>query len=101
MIKFQLQIILLLLMLLPVCMHAQVKRDSLVVKDTSGKIIASHPIQVDTTNKKKDSALAHRHTPKGAAIRSAILPGWGQIYNNKCGNCRLSIRRLVSLSISM
>ncbi len=83
MIKFQLQIILLLLMLLPVCMHAQVKRDSLVVKDTSGKIIASHPIQVDTTNKKKDSALAHRHTPKGAAIRSAILPGWGQIYNNK------------------
>src|SRR5215831_2796733 len=81
--KFRLQIVLVLLILIPVCMHAQVKRDTLVVKDSSGNIIAPHPIQPDTSNKKKDSALLKRHTPKGAAIRSAILPGWGQIYNNK------------------
>jgi hypothetical protein len=81
--KFRLQIVLVLLISAPVFMHAQVKKDTLVVKDSSGNIVAPHPIQADTTNKKKDSAQAHRHTPKGATIRSAILPGWGQVYNNK------------------
>ena len=33
-------------------------------------------INVETTPKKSKS-------PKGAMIRSAIFPGWGQVYNNK------------------
>ena len=42
--------------------------------------------QTDTTKKirvnKYDSATL-AHSPKKAALRSAILPGWGQIYNKK------------------
>ena len=42
--------------------------------------------QTDTTKKisvnKYDSATL-AHSPKKAALRSALLPGWGQIYNKK------------------
>ena len=82
--KFLLQIVLVLLILIPVCTVGQVK-DTVIVKDSSGAIITEKPIKTDSTIKlsKKDSAILHRHTPRGAAIRSAIIPGWGQIYNNK------------------
>ena len=36
-----------------------------------------------TTNSKTDSVVIKKHSPKTAAIRSAIFPGLGQIYNKK------------------
>jgi hypothetical protein len=46
------------------------KKDSAIVV-TEKKIVTRY-----------DSAMA-AHSPKKAALRSAILPGWGQIYNKK------------------
>ena len=34
-------------------------------------------------SKKTESKLIKSKSPMGAMIRSAILPGWGQVYNNK------------------
>lgn len=73
---------LLLLMLSGISLfsYSQERPDSLVIKNDS--IIASK--STDTLPPvKKDTAKKKEKTPRGAAIRSAILPGWGQAYNNK------------------
>jgi hypothetical protein len=46
--------------------------------------ISLQPAKKDSVSITKDSVVKKKpHTPKIAAIRSAILPGWGQIYNKK------------------
>lgn len=49
-----------------------VRRDSTVIRDTIGKAVMT----IDTSAKKK-------FIPRRATIRSAIIPGWGQVYNRK------------------
>lgn len=49
--------------------------------DTSKKKEPDPVMQKKVVNKYDSATLAH--SPRKAAIRSAILPGWGQIYNKK------------------
>ncbi len=56
---------------------AQQKEDTLLLKETafvdsSGKNLSS-----------PDSVTKKKYNPKVAALRSAVLPGWGQAYNKK------------------
>ena len=59
--------------------HSQ-KKDSVVVIDSAGNIVQS-PAQKDSL--KKDTASRIKHSPRRAALQSAIIPGWGQVYNKK------------------
>lgn len=55
---------------------------TVVVSDTSGKIREVTPTKIDSLSKGKDTSKP-QHSPRIAAIRSAIFPGLGQIYNKK------------------
>ncbi len=89
----------LLLLIIHQCIYSQVA-DSIVqplypdslnapVSDPSLPILVDSVHYKDTsiqkTAKGKDSVIVTTkvHSPRQATIRSAILPGWGQIYNEK------------------
>lgn len=54
-------------------MHLVKAQDTIPLKDTS---LVAPLAGIDTVKKVK-------HNPRKATIRSAIIPGWGQIYNKK------------------
>ncbi len=59
---------------------SQAKKDTIIVRNDS--IIAKNGVD-QSHLPAKDSVVKKKHSPHTAAIRSAILPGWGQAYNRK------------------
>lgn len=37
----------------------------------------------DSLDSRSASAVSHKKSPSGAALRSLVIPGWGQYYNGK------------------
>jgi hypothetical protein len=66
-----------IILIVPVLASAQGK-DSLIVKDTAGTIVAPQPVTA-----KADTSKEKVFSPRKAALYSAILPGLGQVYNKK------------------
>lgn len=56
---------------------ATVKTDSIKLITKNDSLAASKALIKDSTSKKK------KYSPRGAALRSAVFPGWGQFYNKK------------------
>lgn len=54
-------------------------------KDTLSRpiVVDSLPTIADPVKEKKVDSVSKVHSPRKAIIRSAIIPGWGQIYNKK------------------
>ena len=58
-------------------------KDSLIVKDATGKVVASSKVKKSNWVYKYDSTGKRVYEPRKAAIMSAVLPGLGQAYNKK------------------
>ena len=60
-------------------------RDTLIQTDVRDTLIVDGT-KLDSSGKNVlalDTALSKKHDPKVAIFRSAVLPGWGQVYNKK------------------
>ena len=72
-----------IILTIPVLALSQ-QKDSLIVKDTTGKVVASSKVKGGLMyGFLHDSTGKRSYEPRKAAIMSAILPGLGQAYNKK------------------
>ena len=69
------------------CSFSQEKEDTLIVKNDSvivksDSVVTTVKSPIGKTNA-KDTVAKKKYSPRTAALRSAVLPGWGQAYNKK------------------
>ncbi len=72
--------LLLSILILVCCFPVFAQEDSTSLRKDSTLFVSG---RIDTTAKSIDTLAKVKHNPRKAAIRSAIIPGWGQIYNKK------------------
>src|SRR5688572_5134582 len=72
-----------IILIIPMLALSQ-QKDTLIVKDTTGKVVASSKVKKrGILSVWRDSTGKRTYEPRKAAIFSAIMPGLGQIYNRK------------------